>query len=48
MSLVYGPPVDVSAEMAAEGGRETYQALADKVMAAIAAIGPIDGKDDDL
>jgi 1-acyl-sn-glycerol-3-phosphate acyltransferase len=48
VSLVYGPPVDVSAEMAAEGGRETYQALADKVMAAIAAIEPIDGKDDDL
>jgi 1-acyl-sn-glycerol-3-phosphate acyltransferase len=48
VSLVYGKPVDLDAEFAQEGGRECYQAIADKVMLAIAAIGPIDGKDDDL
>jgi 1-acyl-sn-glycerol-3-phosphate acyltransferase len=48
VSLVFGPPVDLAAEFAQSGGRECYQAIADKVMAAIAAIPPIEGRDDDL
>ena len=48
VSLVFGPPVDLGPEFAHEGGRECYQAIADKVMAAIAALPPVDGKDDDL
>ncbi len=48
VSVGFGPPVDLSAEWAQDGGRETYQAIAEKIMAAIAAIPPVDGRDDDL
>lgn len=48
VSLRYGAPLDLSAEFARDGGRETYQAIADKVMAGIAALEPVDGRDDDL
>ncbi len=34
--------------MAADGGRETYQALADKVMAAIAGLPTAGARDEDL
>lgn len=48
VSIAFGPPVDLSAEWAQEGGREVYQAIAEKIMAAIAAIPPVDGRDDDM
>lgn len=48
VSVGFGPPVDLSAEWAQAGSREVYQAVAEKIMAAIAAIPPIDGRDDDL
>lgn len=47
VSVRFGPPVDLSAEFAAEGGREAYAAIADKIMAAIAALPTVDGRDDD-
>lgn len=47
VSVSFGPPVDLSAEWA-ETGREAYQAIATKIMDAIAAIPPVDGRDDDL
>lgn len=47
VSVAFGPPVDLSAEWASNG-REAYQAIADKISAAIAAIPPVDGRDDDL
>jgi 1-acyl-sn-glycerol-3-phosphate acyltransferase len=47
VSLNFGPPVDLSAEWAQKGGREVYAAITDKIMAAIAAIPPLDGRDDD-
>lgn len=48
VSVGFGPPVDLSAEWAQDGGREAYQTIAEKIMAAIAAIPPVDGRDDDL
>jgi 1-acyl-sn-glycerol-3-phosphate acyltransferase len=47
VSIGFGKPVDLSAEWA-QTGREAYQGIADKIMAAIAAIPPVDGRDDDL
>jgi 1-acyl-sn-glycerol-3-phosphate acyltransferase len=47
VSLNFGPPVDLSAEWAQKGGRGVYAAITDKIMAAIAAIPPVDGRDDD-
>ncbi len=38
VTIAYGSPVDLSAELALEGSREVYQRVADKVMAAIAAL----------
>lgn len=48
VSVRFGPPVDLGAEWARPGGREAYQAVAEKIMAAIAALPPVDGRDDDL
>jgi 1-acyl-sn-glycerol-3-phosphate acyltransferase len=48
VSIAFGPPVDLKPEWSQDGSREVYQAVADKVMAAIAAIPPVDGRDDDL
>jgi 1-acyl-sn-glycerol-3-phosphate acyltransferase len=47
ISVVFGPPVDLGAEMAAEGGRETYEAIANKCMAAIAGLPTAGGRDED-
>lgn len=47
VSIGFGKPVDLGAEWAMTG-REAYQAIADKIMAAIAAIPLVDGRDDDL
>jgi len=47
ISVAFGPPVDLGAEWAQKGGREVYAAITDKIMAAIAAIPPVDGIDDD-
>jgi 1-acyl-sn-glycerol-3-phosphate acyltransferase len=47
-SVTFGQPVDLSAEMAAGDSRENYEAIANKCMAAIAAIPLPDGRDDDL
>jgi len=47
VSVGFGQPVDLSAEWA-QTGREAYTAIAEKIMAAIAAIPPVDGRDDDL
>ncbi|HTB21144.1 MAG TPA: lysophospholipid acyltransferase family protein [bacterium] len=48
ISVGFGPPVDLSAEWAQKGSREVYGAITDKIMAAIAAIPPVDGRDDDF
>jgi 1-acyl-sn-glycerol-3-phosphate acyltransferase len=47
ISLGFGPPVDLSEFWPQKGGREVYAAITDKIMAAIAAIQPVDGRDDD-
>ncbi len=47
VSLAFGPPVDLAEEWARGGDREVYAAIAAKVMAAIAAIPPVDGLDED-
>lgn len=48
ISVVFGAPLDLSAELAADGSRETYEAIANKCMAAIASLPTVDGRDDDL
>jgi 1-acyl-sn-glycerol-3-phosphate acyltransferase len=48
VSVVFGDPLDLSAEFAAEGSREVYEALANKVMAGIAALPGIEGRNDDV
>lgn len=48
VSVAFGPPLDLSAEWAMPAGREAYQAIAQKVMDAIAAIPLVDGRDDDF
>jgi 1-acyl-sn-glycerol-3-phosphate acyltransferase len=47
VSVRFGQALDLSAEWAQEGSREVYQSIANKVMAAIAALPPVDGRDDD-
>ncbi len=47
-SVVFGPRVDISAELALGDSREAYEAIANKCMAAIAAIPTADGRDEDL
>ncbi len=47
ISVVFGPPLDLSAELAADGSREIYEAIADKCMAAIAAVPTVGGRDED-
>jgi 1-acyl-sn-glycerol-3-phosphate acyltransferase len=47
ISVAFGPPVDLSKEIADKGGREVYAAITEKIMAAIAAIPVVDGRDDD-
>jgi 1-acyl-sn-glycerol-3-phosphate acyltransferase len=48
ISVAFGPAVDLSAEFAAEGTRDIYEAIANKCMAAIAAVPLVDGRDEDL
>ncbi len=48
ISVVFGPPVDLGAEFAAEGTREVYETIANKCMAAIASLPTVGGRDEDL
>jgi 1-acyl-sn-glycerol-3-phosphate acyltransferase len=47
ISLGFGPPLDLSDLWAQKGSREVYAAITDRIMAAIAAIPPVDARDDD-
>jgi 1-acyl-sn-glycerol-3-phosphate acyltransferase len=47
ISLAFGPPVDLREFWSAEGGREVYAAITARIMASIAAIPMVDGRDDD-
>lgn len=47
VSVCFGPPVDLGAEWGQKGSREVYTAVTEKIMAAIAAIPLVDGRDDD-
>jgi 1-acyl-sn-glycerol-3-phosphate acyltransferase len=47
ISVAFGPALDLSAEVAAEGSREVYEAIANKCMAAIASVPLVDGREDD-
>ena len=47
VSIAFGPPVDLSAEWGQKGSREVYAAITDKIMAAIAALPLVGGRDDD-
>ncbi len=44
LSVVFGTPLDLSAEMAEESSRDVYARIADKCMAAIATIPPPPGR----
>jgi hypothetical protein len=45
--VAFGPPLDLSAELGAEGSREVYEAIANKCMAAIASVPTVGGREDD-
>jgi 1-acyl-sn-glycerol-3-phosphate acyltransferase len=47
VSLGFGPPVDLKDLWEQKGSREVYTAITDRIMAAIAAIPLVDGRDDD-
>jgi 1-acyl-sn-glycerol-3-phosphate acyltransferase len=48
VSVVFGEPLDLSEEMKKDGDREVYTVIANKVMAAIAALKPPEGRHQEL
>jgi 1-acyl-sn-glycerol-3-phosphate acyltransferase len=47
ISVAFGPPVELADFWAMDGSREVYAAITDKIMAGIAAIPLVEGRDDD-